>query len=115
MHTFTFSRAADPTTAIAAHAEDPDLAFIAGGTDLIGLMKDHGALPQPVLDINSLPDMSAIEALPDGGLRIAALARIGDVAADVQVRGRFPASTECLLCAPSGQMRSMASMVGNIV
>src|SRR5213594_4000898 len=89
MHTFTFSRAADPTTAIAAHAEDPDLAFIAGGTDLIGLMKDHVALPQHVLDINSLPDMSAIEALPDGGLRIGALARMSGVAADVEVRRHY--------------------------
>src|SRR5438093_9746799 len=96
MHTFTFSRAADLTKAIAAHAEDPHLAFIAGGTDLIGLMKDHVALPQHVLDINSLPDMSRIEALPDGGLRIGALARMSDVAADVEVRRRFPAHSEKL-------------------
>src|SRR2546428_11925531 len=115
MQTFTFSRATDPTTAIAAHAEDPDLAFIAGGTDLIGLMKDHVALPQHVLDINSLPDMSAIEALPDGGLRIGALARMSDVAADVEGRRRFPAITESLLFAASGQIRNMASMGGNIM
>src|SRR5881409_27334 len=115
MHTFTFSRAADLTTAIAAHAEDPHLAFIAGGTDLVGLMKDHAALPQHVLDINSLPDMSRIEALPDGGLRIGALARMSDVAADVEVRRRFPAITESLLFAASGQIRNMASMGGNIM
>src|SRR5438876_1025389 len=115
MQTFTFSRATDPTTAIAAHAQDPHLAFIAGGTDLIGLMKDHVALPQHVLDINSLPDMSAIEALPDGGLRIGALARMSDVAADVEVRRRFPAITESLLFAASGQIRNMASMGGNIM
>ena len=115
MQTFTFSRATDPTTAIAAHAEDPHLAFIAGGTDLIGLMKDHVALPQHVLDINSLPDMSRIEALPDGGLRIGALARMNDVAADVEVRRRFPVITESLLFAASGQIRNMASMGGNIM
>ena len=115
MHTFTFSRAADLTKAIAAHAEDPHLAFIAGGTDLIGLMKDHVALPQHVLDINSLPDMSRIEALPDGGLRIGALARMNDVAADVEVRRRFPVITESLLFAASGQIRNMASMGGNIM
>src|SRR2546428_14098792 len=102
MHTFTFSRAADPTTAIAAHAQDPHLAFIAGGTDLIGLMKDHVALPQHVLDINSLPDMSRIEALPDAGLRIGALARMSDVAANMEGRHRFPAITESLLFAPPG-------------
>ena len=115
MHTFTFSRAADLTKAIAAHAQDPHLAFIAGGTDLIGLMKDHVALPQHVLDINSLPDMSRIEALPDGGLRIGALARMNDVAADVEVRRRFPVIAESLLFAASGQIRNMASMGGNIM
>ena len=115
MHTFTFSRAADLTKAIAAHAQDPHIAFIAGGTDLIGLMKDHVALPQHVLDINSLPDMSRIEALPDGGLRIGALARMSDVAADVEVRRRFPVITESLLFAASGQIRNMASMGGNIM
>src|SRR5438552_17907254 len=96
MHTFTFSRAADLTKAIAAHAEDPHLAFIAGGTDLMGLMKDHVALPQHVLDINSLPDMSRIEALPDGGLRIGALERMIDVAADVEVIRRISINFEFL-------------------
>src|SRR2546425_4337250 len=115
MHTFTFSRATDPATAIAAHVQDPHIAFIAGGTDLIGLMKDHAALPQHVLDINSLPDMSRIEALPDGGLRIGALARMSDVAADVEVRRRFPVVAESLLFAASGQIRNMASMGGNIM
>src|SRR5438128_9086745 len=115
MHTFTFSRAADLTKAIAAHAQDPHLAFIAGGTDLIGLMKDHVALPQHVLDINSLPGMDRIEALSDGGLRIGALARMSDVAADLEVRRRFPVIAESLLFAASGQLRNMASMGGNIL
>src|SRR2546427_935279 len=52
MHTFTFSRVADLTKAIAAHAEDPHLAFIAGGTDLIGLMKDHVVLERGDLIIS---------------------------------------------------------------
>src|SRR4029077_2377072 len=89
MHPFTFSRATDPAAAIAAHARDPQLAFIAGGTDLIGLMKDRAALPQHLLDINGLPDMARIDALRDGGLRIGALARMSDVAADSEVRHRF--------------------------
>src|SRR2546426_6187036 len=72
MHPFALSRADDPATAIAAHAQDPQLAFIAGGTDLIGLMKDRAQLPERLLDINGLPDMARIEALPDGGLRIGA-------------------------------------------
>jgi xanthine dehydrogenase YagS FAD-binding subunit len=115
MHPFTFSRATDPAAAIAARAQDPHLAFIAGGTDLIGLMKDHAALPERLLDINGLPDMSRIEALPNGGLRIGALARMSDVAADVEVRRRFPVIAESLLFAASGQLRNMASMGGNIM
>src|ERR1700756_4701253 len=115
MHPFALSRADDPAKAIAAHARDAQLAFIAGGTDLIGLMKDRAALPERLLDINGLPDMSRIEALSDGGLRIGALARMNDVAADVEVRRRFPVITESLLFAASGQIRNMASMGGNIM
>ncbi|HEX9522554.1 MAG TPA: xanthine dehydrogenase family protein subunit M [Reyranella sp.] len=115
MHRFSLSRAGDAVTAIAAHAHDPTLAFIAGGTDLLGLMKDRAALPERLLDINGLPDMARIEALPDGGLRIGALARMSDVAADVEVRRRFPMIAEALLFAASGQLRNMASIGGNIL
>lgn len=115
MHPFAFSRATHPAAAIAAHAQDPHLAFIAGGTDLIGLMKDHAVFPERLLDINGLPDMAQIEALPDGGLRIGALARMSDVAADLEVRRRFPVIAESLLFAASGQLRNMASMGGNIM
>jgi xanthine dehydrogenase YagS FAD-binding subunit len=115
MHSFALSRADDAAKAIAAHAQDPQLAFIAGGTDLIGLMKDRATLPERLLDINGLPDMAWIEALPDGGLRIGALARMSDVAADAGVRGRFPVIAEALLFAASGQLRNMASMGGNIM
>jgi xanthine dehydrogenase YagS FAD-binding subunit len=115
MHPFTISRAIDPGRAIAAHADDPHLAFIAGGTDLIGLMKDRATLPERLLDINGLPEMARIEALPEGGLRIGALARMSDVAADLQVRRRFPVIAESLLFAASGQLRNMASMGGNIM
>src|SRR5216684_1385920 len=115
MHPFALSRADDPAKAIADHAQDPQLAFIAGGTDLIGLMKDRAAPPKRLLEINTLPDMARIEASPDGGLRIGALARMSDVAADPQVRQRFPVIAEGLLFAASGQLRNMASMGGNIM
>jgi xanthine dehydrogenase YagS FAD-binding subunit len=115
MHPFALSRADDPAGAIAAHAQDTQLAFIAGGTDLIGLMKDRAALPERLLDINHLPNMAQIEALPDGGLRIGALARMSDVAADTEVRQRFPMIAESLLFAASGQLRNMASIGGNIM
>src|SRR5438876_5540123 len=115
MHPFLLASANDAATAIAAHAADPDLAYIAGGTDLIGLMKDRAALPKRLLDINTLPDMARIEALPDGGLRIGALARMSDVAAHPDVRRRFPVVAEALLFAASGQLRNMASIGGNIM
>jgi xanthine dehydrogenase YagS FAD-binding subunit len=115
MHPFALSRADDLAATIAAHAQDPQLAFIAGGTDLIGLMKDRAALPERLLDINGLPDMARIETLPDGSLRIGALARMSDVAANAEVRGRFPVIAEALLLAASGQLRNMASMGGNIM
>jgi xanthine dehydrogenase YagS FAD-binding subunit len=115
MHSFTLSRATGAPEAIAAHARDPRLAFIAGGTDLIGLMKDRVVFPERLLDINGLPGMSRIEALSDGGLRIGALARMSDVAADAEVRRRFPVIAESLLFAASGQLRNMASMGGNIM
>src|SRR5712692_966983 len=115
MHPFALSRADDPANAIAAHAQDLQLAFIAGGTDLIGLMKDRAQRPERLLDINGLPDMARVEALPDGGLRIGALARMSDVAAHPDVRRRFPVIAEGLLFAASGQLRNMASMGGNIM
>src|SRR6267143_727795 len=115
MHPFTLSTVDDPAAAIAAHARDPELAFIAGGTDLIGLMKDHVALPERLLDINRLPNMARIEAVPDGGLRIGALTRMSDVAADMEVRRRFPVIAEALLFSASGQLRNMASIGGNIM
>jgi len=115
MHPFMLSRADDAATAIAAHAQDAELAFIAGGTDLIGLMKDHAARPEHLLDINSLPGMAGIEALPDGGLRIGSLTRMSDVAADAEVRRRFPVIAESLLLSASGQLRNMASIGGNVM
>jgi xanthine dehydrogenase YagS FAD-binding subunit len=115
MYPFSLSRADDIAEAVAAHAHDPHLAYIAGGTDLLGLMKDRATLPEHLLDINHLPDMAAIQPLADGGLRIGALARMSDVAANIEVRRRFPVIAEALLFAASGQLRNMASMGGNIM
>lgn len=115
MHLAALARTDDPANAIAVHAEDPQLAFIAGGTDLLGLIKDRAALPERLLDINHLPDMARIEALRNGDLRIGALARMSDVAAHPEVRAGFPVVAEALLFAASGQLRNMASIGGNIM
>ena len=115
MHVAALARTDDPAKAIAVHAQDPQLAFIAGGTDLLGLIKDRAALPERLLDINHLPDMARIEALQNGDLRIGALARMSDLAAHPEVRARFPVVAEALLFAASGQLRNMASIGGNIM
>src|ERR1700740_2596592 len=115
MHPFALSRVDDVAKAIAVHAMDGQVAFIAGGTDLLGLMKDRAVLPERLLDINGLPDLARIEALPDGGVGIGALARMSEVAADMQVRRRFPVIAETLLFAASGQLRNMASIGGNMM
>src|SRR5580658_8578716 len=115
MHPFALSKAKNLGKAVAAHVNDGHLAFIAGGTDLLGLMKDRATLPERLLDINGLPDLARIEALPDGGLRIGAVARMSDVAANIEVRRRFPVIAESLLFAASGQLRNMASIGGNIM
>jgi xanthine dehydrogenase YagS FAD-binding subunit len=115
MHPFGLAAVDDPAEAIAAQGRDPHLAFIAGGTDLIGLMKDRAVLPERLLDINGLPDMARIETLPGGGLRIGALARMSDVAAYADVRRQFPVIAESLLVSASGQLRNMASIGGNIM
>src|SRR5260370_30848357 len=89
MHPFALSRAVETATAIAAHAADPNLAFIAGGTDLLGLIKDRAALPERLLDINGLPGMARIVPLPAGVVRIGALPRMSGVAACAGVRQRL--------------------------
>jgi xanthine dehydrogenase YagS FAD-binding subunit len=115
MHVLALAGTDDPVKASTAHAQDPQLAFIAGGTDLLGLIKDHAARPERLLDINHIPDMAGIDSLPNGDLRIGALARMSDVAAHPEVRARFPVIAEALLFAASGQLRNMASIGGNIM
>jgi xanthine dehydrogenase YagS FAD-binding subunit len=115
VHPFSLSRPIDARSAIMTHGGDRGVAFIAGGTDLLGLIKDRATLPSHLLDINGLPGMDGIESRPDGGLRIGALARMSDVAAHPAVRQRYPVVSESLLFAASGQLRNMASIAGNIM
>src|SRR5579863_9212328 len=103
MHPFSYSKTNDPAAAIVAHAQDRQLAFIAGGTDLLGLMKDRATLPERLLDINDLRGMARIDSLPDGGLRIGALVRMSEAAADTEICRRFPVIAEALLLSASGQ------------
>lgn len=115
MHPFTIAAPIDPDAAVAMHGGAPSVAFIAGGTDLIGLMKDRATMPARLLDINALTGIAGIESLPDGGLRLGALARMSEVAADPRVRQHYPVVAEALLLSASGQLRNMASIAGNIM
>ena len=90
MHPFSLSAVKEVDLAIRAHARDPDTAFIAGGTDLVGLMKDRVVLPKHLVDINHLPGLDQIEVLPDGGFRMGALVRMSDVAVNMHVRKSAP-------------------------
>ena len=110
---FTYQRAVDPQSAIAALAADPEAACIAGGTELLNWMKDGIAAPRRLIDINALP-LDHIEAGPRG-LRLGALARMSDVAAHPAVRRAYPAIAEALELSASPQLRNMASMGGNLM
>ena len=105
MWPFSYVRAADAGTAIALVRERPDSAFLAGGTTEVDLVRQDVLRPGLLVDINDLP-LDLIEDLPDGGLRIGALARMSDVARAPGVIERFdgrqlvPASPVQLLPGP---------------
>ncbi len=113
MRPFTYVRAVDAGTAIALVRERPDSAFLAGGTTEVDLVRQDVLRPGLLVDINDLP-LDLIEDLPDGGLRIGALARMSDVARAPEVIERFPVISQALVLGASAQLRNMASMGGNL-
>jgi len=113
MRAFTYERAADARSAVAAVSR-PGAKFISGGTNLLDLMKLEMERPAHVVDISRLP-LKAIEDLPDGGLRIGAQATNSDVAADRRVRTRYPVLSQALVAGASGQLRNKASVGGNLL
>src|SRR5437763_6430852 len=115
---FEYIHAADIQSAIRAGAV-PSTRFVAGGTNLIDLMKLNVERPEHVVDINGLvrsdPTLASISELPTGWLRIGALARMRGVAWDARVRERYPVVSQSLLLAASGQLRNMATIGGNVL
>jgi xanthine dehydrogenase YagS FAD-binding subunit len=109
----SYARVTDADSAIAIVREHPDGAFLAGGTTEVDLVRQNVLEPGLLVDINDLP-LNRVEDLPDGGLRIGALARMSDVAQAVSVVERFPAISQALLLGASAQLRNMASMGGNL-
>ncbi|WP_342237112.1 FAD binding domain-containing protein [Inquilinus sp. OTU3971] len=114
MQPFTYERAVDVQGAAAAVAARPGARFIAGGTNLLDLMKLGVERPTHLVDISRLP-LDRIEPTPGGGLRIGAQVRNGDLAADPAVRQRYPVLAQALLAGASGQIRNKASTGGNLL
>ncbi|MFD9903572.1 FAD binding domain-containing protein [Streptomyces sp. NPDC059063] len=101
-------------SALRAVSGDPGSDFLAGGTTEVDLLRQHVLAPRRLVDINRLP-LAGIEELPDGGLRIGALARMSEVAASPLVQERFPLVSRALVLGASAQLRHMASMGGNMM
>lgn len=113
MNPFIYERATGEAGAISTLAGDPGASFLAGGTNLVDLMKRHVMTPARLIDINAIP-LAEIEFGPRG-LRIGALARMSDVAAHPDVAARYPAIAESLLASATPQLRNMATIGGNLM
>ena len=114
MKVFTFQRATTPAEAAAAAARTPGARFIAGGTNLLDLMKLEIETPGHLIDVNGLA-LDKIEALQDGGLRIGALVRNTDLASDPRVRRDYGVLSRALLAGASAQLRNKATTSGNLL
>ncbi len=114
MNPFRYERVSDASAAIALLAQEPQGAFLAGGTNLVDLMKLGVAQPQVLIDISHLP-LDRVESLPDGGVRIGAAVRNSDLAADRTIRAHYPMLTQALLAGASGQLRNLATTGGNLL
>ena len=113
MKSFTYERATSPAEAASAAAHVPGAKFIAGGTNLLDLMKLDIERPQHLIDVNRLP-LGEIEDA-DGGLRIGAMTTASQVAADARVRRSYPVLAEALLSGASPQLRNKATTGGNLL
>jgi xanthine dehydrogenase YagS FAD-binding subunit len=120
VHLFEFVRPADSETAIATAAQAntaqqyADVRFVAGGTTLLDLMKLNVETPARVVDINRLP-LDKIEATPEGGLKIGAIARNSDLSRHPTVQQDYPVLSQAILAGASPQIRNMATTAGNLL
>lgn len=114
MRSFTYERATSPEHAVAAAAANPAARFIAGGTNLLDLMKLEIETPQHLIDVNGLA-FDTLEATREGGLRIGALVRNTDLAAAPEVRRDYAVLSRALVSGASGQLRNKATTAGNLL
>src|SRR6478752_7087513 len=114
MKPFTYERAGSPAEAAAAAQRNPNAKFIAGGTNLLDLMKLQNETPTHLIDVNGLA-LDKMEATSEGGIRIGALVRNTDLAANATVRRDYPLLSRALLAGASGQLRNKATTAGNLL
>ncbi len=114
MKPFTYERATSPAAAAAAALRQPGARFVAGGTNLLDLMKLEIETPPHLIDVNGLK-LDTIETTDEGGLRIGAMVRNTDLAADERVRRDYGVLSRALVAGASGQLRNMATTAGNLL
>jgi xanthine dehydrogenase YagS FAD-binding subunit len=114
MRAFTYERAHDAVAAARVVAERPGAKFIAGGTNLLDLMKLQVETPAHLVDLQDL-GLDKIEDTPEGGLRIGALVTNTNLAADERVRKNYAVLTRSIVAGASGQLRNKASTAGNLL
>jgi xanthine dehydrogenase YagS FAD-binding subunit len=114
MRAFSYERATSASHAAQIVARTPGAKFIAGGTNLLDLMKLEIETPTHLVDINGL-GLDRIEATLDGGLRLGALVRNTDLAADSRIRRDYPVLSHALVAGASGQLRNAATTGGNLL
>jgi xanthine dehydrogenase YagS FAD-binding subunit len=111
---FEYSRAGNVADAVRQMAASPGAKFVAGGTNLVDLMKMDVEKPAKLIDVTRLP-LDKVEETAGGGLRIGALVRNTDLAYHPQVERRYPMLSSALLAGASQQLRNMASVGGNLL
>ncbi len=114
MRPYAYVRARDVDEAVTTLAEAPNAAFLAGGTNLVDLMKLGVQTPDVLVDVRRLTS-DRVEDLEDGGLRIGAAVPNSVLAADRKVRTRYPVLSQALLAGASGQLRNLATTGGNLL
>lgn len=114
MNPFEYERVRTADAAVQSVVRPNHTKFLAGGTNLVDLMKGSVEAPTRLVDINRLP-LAAIEALPDGGLRLGAVARNSDTAAHPLVRSNYPLLSQAILSGASPQLRNLATNAGNLL
>ncbi|MFI7501734.1 FAD binding domain-containing protein [Streptomyces sp. NPDC049687] len=114
MKSFSYLSAPDVGTALRTIADSDDVKFLAGGTNLVDLMREGIEHPATVVDITRLP-LTGIEELPEGGIRVGALVSNSRLAADPLIRTRYPVLAQAILLGASAQLRNMATVGGNLL